>query len=154
MKTATALHLRWMIRPDLPEVMTIERAGADYPDTEETLVKNLTQRNCIAMVVEDGKHIRGFIVYVLHKWKIEVLKFVVAAQYQRSGIGNMMMHKLKGRLSSNWRPYIIATVPDHNLTAHLFLKAEGFEAIGIEREYFPDGADGYKFQFRCEHEGL
>ena len=49
---ATALHIRWMIRRDMPDVMGIEVASFEYAWTEDDFLRCLRQRNCIGMVAE------------------------------------------------------------------------------------------------------
>ena len=46
------VHIRWMIRRDMPEVLQIERTSFEYPWSEEDFIRCLRQRNCIGMVAE------------------------------------------------------------------------------------------------------
>src|SRR5690348_2779098 len=46
----SAVHIRWMIRRDMPEVMRTERASFEYSWTEDDFLRCLRQRNCIGMV--------------------------------------------------------------------------------------------------------
>ena len=43
----TRVHIRWMIRRDMPEVLAIEHASFEYPWCEEEFLRVLRQRNCI-----------------------------------------------------------------------------------------------------------
>lgn len=55
------LHCRWMIRRDLPEVLTIEaRCHERNPWQEEDFLQCLRQSNCIGMVVERGQEVDGY----------------------------------------------------------------------------------------------
>ena len=69
------VHIRWMIRRDMPEVLAIEHASFEYPWCEEEFLRVLRQRNCIGMVAELGERIVGFMIYELHRNKIHVLDF-------------------------------------------------------------------------------
>jgi ribosomal-protein-alanine N-acetyltransferase len=60
-----------MIRRDMPEVLAIEHASFEYPWCEEEFLRVLRQRNCIGMVAEQGERIVGFMVYELHRNKIQ-----------------------------------------------------------------------------------
>ena len=76
-RSATGVHIRWMIRRDMPEVMRTERASFEYSWTEDDFLRCLRQRNCIGMVAETGDSIIGFMIYELHKTRLHVLNFAV-----------------------------------------------------------------------------
>ena len=86
-RTATGIHIRWMIRRDMPEVMRTERASFEYSWTEDDFLRCLRQRNCIGMVAEHGDIISGFMIYELHKTRLHVLNFAVHPSARRNGIG-------------------------------------------------------------------
>ena len=48
------VHIRWMIRRDMPEVLAIESGGFANPWTEEDFIRCHRQRNCVNMVAELG----------------------------------------------------------------------------------------------------
>ena len=79
----TRVHIRWMIRRDMPEVLAIEHASFEYPWCEEEFLRVLRQRNCIGMVAEHGERIVGFMIYELHRNKIQVLDFATHFDFRR-----------------------------------------------------------------------
>ena len=93
----TRVHIRWMIRRDMPEVLAIEHASFEYPWCEEEFLRVLRQRNCIGMVAEHGERIVGFMIYELHRNKIHVLDFATHADFRRRGVGRQMIGKLVGQ---------------------------------------------------------
>ena len=74
----TDLHIRWMIRRDLPTVLEIEESNFEFPWTEDDFLRCLRQRNCIGMVVELDDEIVGFMIYELHTNRLHILNFAVA----------------------------------------------------------------------------
>ena len=46
------LHMRWMIRRDMPDVLKIENANFEFAWSEDDFIRCLRQRNCIGMVAE------------------------------------------------------------------------------------------------------
>ena len=44
------IHIRWMIRRDMPEILEIEKQSFEFPWCEEDFIRCLRQRNCIGMV--------------------------------------------------------------------------------------------------------
>ena len=147
-KAQVRVHIRWMIRRDMPEVLAIEHASSDFPWCEEEFLRVLRQRNCIGMVAEYGERVVGFMIYELHKSKLQVLNFAVAPECRRQGVGHQMVAKLVGKLSSHRRTRILLYVRESNLSAQLFYKVQGFRATEVAREHFEDtGEDAYLMQY-------
>ena len=139
------LHIRWMIKRDLPEVLAIEKAAfEEYPWLEDDFVRYLRQTNCIGMVVEYEDAVIGFMVYELNKTSIHVYNFAVDPWYQRQGVGRAMIDKLKGKLSEIRRTRIVLEIREENLDGQLFFKSMGFMAIAVLQEFYADAnCDAY-----------
>ncbi len=86
----TRVHIRWMIRRDMTEVLGIEHDGFEFPWSEEDFLRCLRQRNCIGMVAEHDDRVVGFMIYELHRTRLHVLNFAVAKQYRRRGVGQLV----------------------------------------------------------------
>ena len=93
------VHIRWMIRRDMPAVLAIEQECFEFPWFEEDFIRCLRQRNCIGMVAEASERVVGFMVYELHKNRLHVLNFAVHEQFRRRGVAAQMAKKLIGKLS-------------------------------------------------------
>jgi len=135
----TRVHIRWMIRRDMPEVLAIEHASFEYPWCEEEFLRVLRQRNCIGMVAEHGERIVGFMIYELHRNKIHVLDFATHSDYRRRGVGRQMIAKLVGKLSNQRRNRISLYVRETNLPSQLFYRITGFRATEVVRDHFTSG---------------
>ncbi len=147
------VHIRWMIRRDMPEVLAIEHSSFDSPWCEEEFLRVLRQRNCIGMVAEYGERVVGFMIYELHKNKLHVLDFATHPEFRHQGVGRQMIAKLVGKLSSHRRTRIILHVRESNLVGQLFYKSQGFRATEVVREFYSDTSeDGYLMQFVVEDE--
>src|SRR5262245_19300665 len=105
-KELVRVHIRWMIRRDMNEVLRAEQLSFEYSWTEDDFLRCLRQRNCIGMVAEHNDRIVGFMIYELHKTRLHVLNFAVAPSHRRTGIGSQMVTKLIGKLSSHRRAKI------------------------------------------------
>lgn len=144
-------HIRWMIRRDMSEVQRIETACFEHPWTDEDFLRCLKQRNCIGMVAEIGDSIGGFMIYELHKNRLHILDFAVQPAFQRQGIGQQMVSKLLGKLSSHRRTKITLEIRESNLAAQLFFRKQGFRATRVLHAYFEDnGEDAYFLQYLLE----
>ncbi len=141
-------HIRWMIRRDMAEVLSIETQSFEFSWCEDDFIRALQQRNCIGMVAEVDGHIVGFMVYELHKTQIHVMNFAVAEEYRRRGIGSQMLAKLVSKLSNQRRTRLMLEVRETNLSAQLFFRSNGFRAITVLREFYEDTPeDAYIMEF-------
>ena len=143
------VHIRWMIRRDMPSVLAIEEASFEYPWSEEEFIRCLRQRNCIGMVAERDDEVVGFMIYELHKNRLHLLNFAVAPDCRRTTVGGSMVEKLVSKLSDDRRNRIMLEVRETNLDAQLFFRSLGFRAISVLRDYYEDTTeDAYLMQFR------
>ena len=98
---ALKVHIRWMIRRDMPEVLAIENDSFEFPWCEDDFLRCLRQRNCIGMVAEHDDRVVGFMIYELHKARLHILNFAVGTRFRRLGVGTQMIEKLVGKLSAS-----------------------------------------------------
>jgi len=148
-KEQVRVHIRWMIRRDMPEVLQTEQESFEFSWTEEDFLRCLRQRNCIGMVAEQGERVVGFMIYELHKAKLHILNFAVHPQQRRGGVGAQMVAKLVSKLSSHRRTRITLEVRETNLPAQVFFRSQGFKAVRVLRTFYEDsGEDAYLLQYR------
>ena len=152
-KAQVRVHIRWMIRRDMPEVLAIEHASFEFPWCEEEFLRVLRQRNCIGMVAEYGERVVGFMIYELHKNRLHVLDFASHPEFRRQGIGHQMVAKLVGKLSSHRRTRIALSVRETNLPAQLFFRRQEFKATRVLRGYYEDsGEDAFLMQYQLAND--
>jgi len=150
-KDRLRVHIRWMIRRDMAEVLEIERTSFEHAWTEDDFLRCLRQRNCIGMVAEHDDRVVGFMIYELHKSKLHVLNFAADPASRRLGIGTQMAMKLVGKLSSHRRTKITLAVRESNLPAQQFFRSQAFTATKVLRSYYEDsGEDAYLMNFRLD----
>ena len=146
------VHIRWMIVQDLPQVLAIESEvfEDDAWDGEE-FKRWLKQRCVIGLVAEHDGEVVGYCVYEMTgnttggKTKARVVvNFVVAPEWQRNGVGRQIISKLVERYTGP----VIFEVSEYDLSMHLFLRAVGFRAKRVVRDYFESGSDAYIFTSR------
>ena len=145
------VHIRWMIRRDMPEVLHAEQNSFEFPWSEEDFIRCLRQRNCIGMVAECEERVVGFMIYELHKNRLHVLNFSVSPAWRRRGVGQQMIEKLVNKLSHQRRNRILLEVRETNLSAQLFFKSMGFKAVSVLRDFYDDTTeDAYLMQYRYQ----
>lgn len=147
-KQELSVHIRWMIRRDMPEVLDIENNSFEFPWFEEDFIRCLRQRNCIGLVAEYDEEVVGFMIYELHKSRLHILNFAVHSDFRRSGVGEQMIAKLVSKLSAQRRTRVLLEVRETNLEAQLFFKSKGFRATSVLREYYDDTPeDAYAMEY-------
>ncbi len=148
------VHIREMIRRDMPEVLSIESRAFDFPWREEEFIRSLRQRNRIGMVAESNQRIVGFMVYELHKNRLHILNLAVDYDFRKMSVGRQMIDKLKRKLSFvsfDRRARIMLELRETNVDGCMFVKSQGFRAVRIMRDFYKDIAeDAYLFQFKHE----
>lgn len=148
-KEQARVHIRWMIRRDMPEVLQIENQSFEFSWTEEDFLRCLRQRNCIGMVAEHGEKVVGFMIYELHKAKLHIMNFAVHPQWRRLGVGAQMVVKLISKLSSHRRTRVTLEVRETNLPAQLFFHKQEFLASRVLRTFYSDsGEDAFLMEYR------
>jgi ribosomal-protein-alanine N-acetyltransferase len=142
------VQIRWLIRRDMLEVLEIELASFEFAWTEEDFLCCLRQRNCIGMVAERGHEVVGFMIYELHKAKLQILNFAVSTKIRRGGIGRRMVRRLIDKLSQQRRKEIILEVRETNLAAQLFFRNQQFRAVKVLRNHYDDTTeDAYYMRY-------
>jgi len=146
--TERRVHIRWMIRADMPQVTAMENECFEFPWSEDDFIRCLRQRNCIGMVITHNEEIAGYMIYELHKGSLEVLNFAVHPARQRYGFGGLMIQKLDSKLSAQRRSKIICHVRDSNLDAQMFFASQGFKAVMVLKDHYEDTLDdAYQFEY-------
>lgn len=145
------IHVRWMIRRDMSEVIGIEQQAFEFPWLEEDFTRCLRQRNCIGMVAELADSVVAFMIYELHRSRLHMLNFAVTRSHRRLGIGTQMMEKLVGKLTPDRRGRIVLEVRETNLPAQLFFRSLGFRATSVLKDFYQDSTeDAYLMQYALE----
>lgn len=136
------VHLRWMIRRDLPEVLATE-AWLPEPWSEDDWLGRLRHRNCIAMVAEVGDRAAGAVLYELHKGHLRVTRLAVHPACRGRGVGRAILEKIAYKVGSHRRPVAVADVPQGELGVQVPMRSCGWRATKVL-----EGIDCYRFECR------
>ncbi len=150
-KPATGVHIRWMIRRDMPEVMRTERASFEFAWTEDDFLRCLRQRNCIGMVAEENDQIAGFMIYELHKTRLNVPQLVPHPTSPRMGIEvELLIAKLEYKLVSHHRQKITLAVREPQSGCPNVLPQPRFPGDQVASQVLRGhGEDAYHMEFRA-----
>ena len=145
----TCVHVRWMIRRDMAEVLAIEGESFDFPWLNEDFIRCLLQRNRIGMVAEHDDRVVGFVIYELSKARFQILNFATDPEFHRRGVGTQMVARLIGKLSAGCRTRVAIEIRETNLPAQLFFHKSGFRAVSVLRDHYEDTPeDAYRMEYR------
>lgn len=151
LNTSLDVQIRWLIRRDMAEVLEIEQSSFEFAWTEEDFLCCLRQRNCIGMVAEHNHRIVGFMIYELHRDKLQILNFAVSESYRRRTVGRQMVLRLVDRLSQQRRKEISLEVRERNLPAQQFFKSQEFKAVDVLRGHYDDTSeDAYLMRYSLD----
>ena len=138
----STLHIRWLIRRDMPEILDIENDVFPFAWSEDDFLAALRQRNIIGMTAElhtnAGFTVVGYMIYELHKGGIELLNLGVGRKHWRNGIGTRMVKRVIDKLSMQRRKWLQATVRETNLPAQLLFRANKLRAVEVHRDFYED----------------
>lgn len=93
------------------------------------------------MVAENGQDVVGYMIYELHKKKLELIKLAVAPGFQRKGVGTQLLKKIQSKLSGYRRTRVGTYINEQNLPAQLFFKANNWVATRVERDFYQENDD-------------
>lgn len=145
------VHIRWMIRRDMNEVLEIESQSFEYPWSEEDFIRCLSERNCIGMVAEHDDRIAGFMIYEIQNTRLHLLNLAVHQSMRRAGVGRQMIDKLASKLVHRRRRQILLEVRETNLAAQMFFRSLDFRAISLLRDFYEDTTeDAYLMQYKMQ----
>lgn len=138
------LHVRWLIRRDMPEVLALDaHSYLGWPEKE--YLYHLRQRNVIGMVAEEGERVVGAMIYRLDNGHIDLLKV--------TGDGDntyaVLFDKLKAKLSSGRRNALLVTAHEADARLLRACRLNGLRAEQVHADLYYDG-DGYQFSYRLE----
>lgn len=149
MKEKLRVHIRWMIRRDMSEVLDIENKCFEFPWTEDDFIRCLRQRNCIGMVAEHDDRVMGYMIYALFDKSIHLLNFAVCKAFHRRGVGRQLVDKMVGKLSHLRRNKICLEIRDSNIDAQKFFSKCGFLAKQIMPQFYQEtDDDAYTFEYQ------
>lgn len=153
-KNETTVLIRWMIRRDFQEVLSIEEKSFEFPWTEDDIVRCLCQRNNIGIIAETKKEeVVGLMIYELYKTKLHLVRIAVHPDWRRQKIGTQMVEKLVSRLSLQKRRRITIEIQEDNLSAQLFFRQCGFKVTHIVHNYHNNtSGDAYLMQYYKNHQ--
>ncbi len=124
-------HCRWLFSHDLPGVEEIERACSDItePWSTKEWEETLQPYECMGKAVFVDGQIAGVMAYRIHATHANLLRIAVRPNLHLRKLGTILINQLKRTLKQESRNRIFVEIPEENLTAQVFFRANGFKWI-------------------------
>ncbi len=146
---------RQLATGDLQQVVRIERASMP---SECTLTRDEMRR-----IFDSGKvygyaadhlgrslnnSVAGFVLCARSSGDVCILRIGVLPEDRRNRVGWMLIDSVKQRATDDEAKRITITVPESCLDAQLFLRRQGFWAIGMNRDFYQGiEENGIEFEY-------
>lgn len=138
MADETDVGIRWLMRLDMSQVLTIERETFAEAWTDEDF--HLAGGE-YGVVAERRGRVVGYAVYRFQSHEIEVLNLAVARGYRRLGIGRQLVTRLCRKLRPGGRTRVVLLVRESNVGGQVFFRACGFRAVRVLRGIYERSSD-------------
>ena len=130
------LNLRPMQEHDLDSVMEIENQVYKYPWTR-TIFKDCLHVGYCCWVIKKGDALLAYGLMSIAVGESHVLNLCVHPDYQAKGLGTMLLvHLLEIAVERNANMTFLEVMPS-NFSAIKMYVEQGFDEIGIRRNYYP-----------------
>jgi len=127
---------RKMTIDDMPAIMVIEKQVYTHPWTRGIFLDCMrVGYNCWVYVNDDDLLAYGLVSVAVNE--AHILNICVSPQMQRQGLGKLMLYKLMQLAAERDGHSIFLEVRESNLVAQNLYDQEGFNRIGLRKNYYP-----------------
>ena len=133
------MKFRKMTGLDLESVLNVEQNAYAHPWTEGHF-KDCLSGNYESWLLESEGNIMGHGIISAAVGEAHLLNICVAKAYQRQGLGRIILRYLLDRSRELGASIIFLEVRESNLSALALYQSEGYEQIGLRKNYYPSAA--------------
>ncbi len=133
------VHLRRMMRQDLPEVIAIEHQSFSnpWPDTTfEGEIQNIGLSYPVVAVDEAAGKIAGYVIFWIIRDEAQINNVAVHPDYRRRRIAESMFRDILAAFGQNGVQFVTLEVRAGNTAAITLYEKLGFKNIGFRKEYY------------------
>lgn len=124
---------------DLDQVMVIEKENFSVPWTERGFFTYLMREDALFLVAEnEDEHILGYCGVIMAVDEGDITNVSVKKEWQRKGIGKMLVDQLIHRTNENGIETLFLEVRKSNLSAQALYEKMGFTRMGVRKNYYTD----------------
>ena len=120
---------------DLPWVLSIEERAYSFPWTLRGFENSLDQGLNYILCSEQGKPL-GYVCLLIVLDEAHVLNFCVSPDFQKKGVGQAALSKLKEKLKESGFSIMFLEVRESNQAAQKLYTQGAFSKDGVRKEYY------------------
>ena len=127
---------REMMAEDIPAIMKIEKQVYTHPWTEG-IFKDCMRVGYNSWVYYEDDDLLAYGLVSVAVNEAHILNICVSPNAQGKGLGKRMLHKLMNSAAETQGNSIFLEVRESNLVAQNLYDQEGFNRIGLRKNYYP-----------------
>ena len=132
-----AVFIRPLGKKDLSQVCTIEKKTYPFPWTD-AIHQDCVESYYPSLVLEFEKKIIGYAVFNYLYDECHLMNIAIDPDYQGKKFASRLIHGMYQRAKDANMEKVILEVRASNYPAIAFYKKEGFEEIGLRKNYYKD----------------
>lgn len=137
-------HLRMMTVADIPRVMEIECDSFNEPWSAKDFKALVRCKHHLCSVAVINERVVGYLIYEIKTSATYLKSMAVSPNYRRQGIATKLIYQMLDLMERTNRYSTRMHVAENNLLAQKFLRAIGFKATAVCREFYGE-LDAYYF---------
>jgi ribosomal-protein-alanine N-acetyltransferase len=142
---ASAVEIRRLSYPDLPQVIGIERRVFPTPWSLAMFVLELSKQSgiCLAATGRDAagqQRLLGYLICSRYDTVWHVMNIAIDSDYQRMGIASALLSELYRAVDDPQARFTLEVRRSNSVAIHLY-EREGFRAAGMRRRYYQDNGE-------------
>ena len=134
------MTVREMTWDDLEQVVEIENENFSVPWTETGFFTYLMRSDALVLVAEkeEEEQVAGYIGIIMAADEGDITNVSVKKELQSQGIGTMLIQELASRTKEMGVEKIFLEVRESNAVALALYEKQGFERMGVRKNYYKD----------------
>lgn len=134
------MTVREMTWDDLEQVVEIENENFSVPWTETGFFTYLMRSDALFLVAEDEEEeqVVGYCGIIMAADEGDITNVSVKKELQGQGIGTMLIQGLAARTKELGIQTIFLEVRESNVAALALYEKQGFERMGVRKNYYTD----------------
>ncbi len=125
---------------DVADIMEIERRAYEFPWTEGIFLDCLRYGYCMWLCEERGE-VLAYGVMQVAAGEAHLLNLCVTPEFRRSGLGRrLLLHLIEIARRHGADTFLLEVRPSNHAALELY-RAQGFNEVGLRRNYYP-ASDG------------
>lgn len=133
------IKIERLIKEDIPQVVLLEEQFLGETLGTEMFENEINNESICFLTAKDNQKVLGYIGAYVVAGDLEILNFVVDEQFQRTGIGTLLLNELLNKYPD--AKTVVLEVREQNEKGINFYKKNNFNVISKRKHYYKNGDD-------------